>query len=118
MKLITQLVIRQPLYSKARPRVARGHAFMPKAYMDKRKAMLAAIKEQYSGEPLEGPLRVEVDVEGEGRGDLDNVAGALFDCANGVLWTDDRVSIISELEIKWKKAKKADSVWVVRIYEV
>ena len=118
MKLIAELRIDQPIYSKARPRVARGHAFMPKAYMDKRKAMLASIKEQYTGDPLEGPLRVEIDVEGEGRADLDNISGALLDCANGVLWTDDRVSIISELEIKWKKAAKKDSVWLVRIYEV
>ena len=91
---------------------------MPKAYTDKRKAMLEEIKRQYTGEPLEGPLRLEIEVEGEGRGDLDNVAGALMDCANGVLWTDDRVSIISELQVRWKKAKKADSVWIVRIYEV
>ena len=99
-------------------RVARGHAFMPKSYMDKRKAMLASIKEQYTGDPLEGPLRVEIEVEGEGRADLDNVAGALLDCANGVLWTDDRVSIISQLEVSWRKAKKADSVWRVRIYQL
>ena len=91
---------------------------MPKAYQDKRKAMLASIKEQYTGDPLEGPLRVEIDVEGEGRADTDNVAGALMDCANGVLWVDDRVSIISELQVRWKKAKKADSVWHVRIYQL
>ena len=118
MKLITELRIEQPIFSKARPRVARGHAFMPKSYMDKRKAMLASIKEQYTGDPLEGPLRVEIEVEGEGRADLDNVAGALLDCANGVLWTDDRVSIISQLEVSWRKAKKADSVWIVRIYQL
>ena len=91
---------------------------MPKAYMDKRKAMLASIKEQYTGDPLEGAIRVEIDVEGEGRADTDNVAGALMDCANGVLWTDARVSIISELQVRWKKAKKTDSVRHVRIYEV
>ncbi len=91
---------------------------MPKAYTDKRKAMLEEIKKQYKGEPLEGPLRVEIDVEGEGRGDLDNVAGALMDCANGVLWTDDRVSIISQLEVRWRRAKKANSAWCVRIYQL
>lgn len=118
MKLITELRIEQPIFSKARPRVTRHGTFMPKSYQDKRKAMLASIKEQYTGDPLEGPLRVEIDVEGEGRADLDNVAGALLDCANGVLWTDDRVSIISQLSVTWKKAKKADSVWIVRIYQL
>ena len=116
LKLIAELRIDQPIFSKARPRVARGHAFMPKAYMEKRKAMLASIKEQYTGDPLEGPLRVEIDVIGEGRADTDNIAGALLDCANGVLWVDDRVGIIPELRVRWSKAAKKDSCWLVRIY--
>ena len=86
--------------------------------MDKRKAMLASIKEQYTGDPLEGPLRVEIDVSGEGRADTDNIAGALMDCANGVLWVDDRVSIISELQVRWRKSTKANSCWLIRIYQV
>jgi Holliday junction resolvase RusA-like endonuclease len=118
MRLITELRINQPLFSKARPRVTRHGTFMPKAYQDKRKAMLASIKEQYTGDPLEGPLRVEIDIEGEGRADGDNIIGALFDCANGILWTDDRVSIIPELQVRWRKAKKADSLWIIRIYEL
>ena len=91
---------------------------MPKAYQDKRKAMLAAIKEQYTGAPLEGPLRLEIDVSGEGRADTDNIAGALMDCANGVLWVDDRVNVISELQVRWRKNTKANSVWLIRIYEL
>ena len=98
---------------------------MPTAYTNKQKAMLASIKEQYTGDPLKGPLRVEITVKGEGRGDLDNIAGAFMDCAtglpkdeDGVLWKDDRVGIISELEIKWQKAKKADSVWHIKIYQL
>tara|TARA_Y100001973_G_C5157674_1_gene311740 strand:- start:148 stop:423 length:276 start_codon:yes stop_codon:yes gene_type:complete len=91
---------------------------MPAAYTAKRKMMLASIKEQYKGDPLEGPLRVEIDVEGEGRADTDNIAGALMDCANGLLWVDDRVSIISELQVRWTKAPKKDSCWFVRIYQI
>ena len=49
--------------------------------------MLAKIKEQYDGPPLEGPLRIELDLYGEGRADIDNIVGALFDTANKVLWT-------------------------------
>lgn len=89
---------------------------MPKSYREKQAAMLASIKEQYSGDPLKGPLRVEIDVEGEGRADGDNIIGALFDCANGVLWVDDRVSIIPELQVRWRKAPKAKSRWVIRVY--
>ena len=119
LKLITELRVDQPLYSKARPRVTKtGHAFMPKAYQDKRKAMLASIKEQYTGDPLEGPLRLEIDVSGEARADTDNIAGALMDCANGVLWVDDRVGIIPELQVRWVKAAKKDSVWLIRVYKI
>jgi len=111
-----EIVVNLPLYSKARPRVTSRGTFMPKAYQDKRKEMLRQIKEQYKGEPLEGPLRLELDVYGEGRADADNIVGALLDCANGYLWTDDRVSIIPQMEVKWKKAPKAESKWVIRLY--
>jgi len=118
LELIAELRIHQPIFSKARPRVTRNGVFMPKAYQDKRKAMLASIKEQYTGDPLEGPLRVEVNVKGEGRADGDNIVGALFDCANGVLWKDDRISIIPQLEVRWTKAPKAESLWIIRIYQL
>jgi len=113
------LEIRHPLFSKARPRVTKtGHAFMPAAYRKNQKELLAKIKEQYDGPPLEGPLRVEIELRGEGRGDIDNIAGALMDTVNKVLWVDDRVSIIPELEVKWQKAKKIDSCWNIKIYTI
>lgn len=116
---MVHLEIRHQLFSKARPRVTKtGRAFMPAAYRDNQKQLLVKIKEQYSGPPLEGPLRVEVELHGEGRGDIDNIIGALFDTANKVLWTDDRVSIIPELSVRWTKAKKERSMWVIRIYEI
>lgn len=88
---------------------------MPVAYRKNQKELLAKIKEQYDGPPLEGPLRIELELHGEGRADIDNVVGALFDTANKVLWTDDRVNIIPELSVRWSKCKKEDSMWVVRI---
>lgn len=113
-----ELTIYHKLFSKARPRVTRHGTFMPKAYKDNQKELLAKVKEQYDGPPLEGPLRVEMDLYGEGRADIDNVAGALMDTANGVLWTDDRVTVISELSVRWTKCKKEHSTWTVRIYEI
>ena len=118
MDLIASLKIEWPLFSKARPRVTKHGTFMPKAYKDNQKGLLAAIKDQYSGPPLEGPLRVEMELRGEGRADIDNVVGAFFDTANKVLWTDDRISIITELEVKWTKAAKINSLWVIRIYDI
>ena len=63
---------------------------MPKAYRDNQEQLLRKIKEQYQGPPLKGPLRVELELHGEGRADIDNVVGAFFDTANKVLWEDDR----------------------------
>ena len=110
--------IRHQLFSKARPRVTTRGAFMPVAYRNNQKELLAKIKEQYDGPPLKGPLRIELDLYGEGRADIDNIVGALFDTANKVLWTDDRVSIIPELSVSWTKCKKEESMWVVRIIPI
>lgn len=91
---------------------------MPAAYRKNQKELLAKVKEQYDGPPLQGPLRVEMELHGEGRADIDNVVGAFFDTVNKVLWEDDRISIIPELSVKWMKCKKVDSMWYVRIYEI
>ena len=91
---------------------------MPAAYKKNQKELLEKIKEQYDGGPLEGPLRVEMELFGEGRADIDNVVGAFFDTANKVLWVDDRISIIPELSVSWKKCKKEDSYWVVRVIPI
>ena len=112
------LEIFHPLFAKARPRVAKGRAFMPKAYRDNQVALLGKIKEQYSGPPLKGPLRVEMTLHGEGRADIDNVVGAFFDTANKVLWEDDRISIIPELSVSWQKCKKEQSCWYVTVIPI
>lgn len=112
------LEIFHPLFSKARPRVTKRGTFMPVSYKNNQKELLAKIKEQYDGPPLQGPLRVEMVLHGEGRADIDNVVGAFFDTANKVLWEDDRISIIPELSVRWVKAKKDQSVWYVNIIKI
>lgn len=91
---------------------------MPAAYKKNQKELLAKVKEQYDGPPLKGPLRVEMELFGEGRADIDNVVGAFFDTVNQVLWEDDRISIIPELSVRWIKTKKEFSAWHVRIIEI
>jgi Holliday junction resolvase RusA-like endonuclease len=113
------LVIRMPLFSKARPRLTRtGHAFMPPAYKLAQAEMRKLIREQWEYGPLEGPVSLKLIVRGEGRGDTDNIAGAFMDAAQGILWIDDRVSVIPKLSIEWQKAAKANSEWVVIIHHV
>jgi Holliday junction resolvase RusA-like endonuclease len=113
-----EITVLMPLFSKARPRVTSRGTFMPKAYKDNQKEMLKQIKAQYFGEPLTGPLKVVLELRGEGRADIDNMVGAFFDVANKVLWVDDRVSIIPELSVSWTKAKKDQSRWLVKIYDL
>ena len=91
---------------------------MPADYKKKQKEMLRQINEQYGGTPLEGPLRVDLELRGEGRADLDNVIAAFLDVANKVLWVDDRISIIPEISARWTKCKKEDSIWIVKIYDI
>jgi Holliday junction resolvase RusA-like endonuclease len=110
------LIIKRPLFSKARPRLTRtGHAFMPPAYKLAQAEMRKQIRQQWKHGPLEGPISLALEVKGEGRGDTDNIAGAFMDAAQGILWLDDRVSVIPQLSISWQKASKADSEWIVRI---
>lgn len=116
------LEVRMPLFSKARPRLTKGgHAYMPAAYRDAQAEMQRQILEQWPHEPLAGPIALYIRAYGEGRGDSDNLSGALLDAAGpskgkpGILWEDDRVSVISCLIFEWEKAAKADSRWVIQI---
>lgn len=110
------VTIRQPLFSKARPRLTRtGHAYMPPAYKLAQAEMRKQMKAQWFQGPLEGPVSLELILKGEGRGDSDNIAGAFMDAAHGILWIDDRVTIIPELKVHWEKAPKKDSIWIANI---
>jgi Holliday junction resolvase RusA-like endonuclease len=112
---VIKLVINMPLFSKSRPRVTTKGTFMPADYRKKQAEMIRQIKEQWDRPPLEGPIRLEIDVRGEGRADADNIVGALMDAANKLLWVDDRVSIIPEIQVRWQRAPKSDSLWVIRL---
>ena len=111
-----ELLVNMPLFSKARPRVTTKGTFMPKEYQLKRKEMIRQLNEQWQGPPLTGPIRLELRIKGEGRADADNIIGALMDAANGLLWVDDRVSIIPQIEVQWEKAPKAESQWLITIW--
>ena len=89
---------------------------MPKEYKQKQAEMKRQLLEAWGDrEPLAGPIALDLELYGEGRADADNIIGALMDSANGILWTDDRVSIIPQISVKWEKAAKVDSLWVLKI---
>lgn len=116
------LTIDLPLHSKARPRLTKsGHAYMAPAYRLAQAEMQRQIREQWPNEPLLGPVALYVKIKGEGRGDADNIVGFLMDAAGpsknkpGILWQDDRVSVIPLVIIDWEKAPKAESQWTIHI---
>lgn len=89
---------------------------MPKEYRAAQEEMKRQLKEQWQDRPLlSGPLSLNMMVKGEGRGDLDNIAGAFMDSGHNILWDEDRVSVISQLSISWTKAPKKDSEWIIHI---
>lgn len=112
------LHLKMPLFSKARPRLGSHGAFMPPAYKEKQRRMRVLIRDQWRKDPLEGPLSLSIECWGEARVDADNMIGALMDAANGILWFDDRVSVIPHIEVLWHKSKKTDSLWKVTIKEL
>lgn len=120
------LDLRMPLYSKARPRLTKtGHAYMPEAYRLAQAEMQEQIRKQWGRKPaLEGPVALYLKIYGEGRGDGDNIVGALLDAAGpskgvpGILWEDDRVSVIPLLIVDWEKAPKTDSRWLLHILQL
>jgi Holliday junction resolvase RusA-like endonuclease len=91
---------------------------MPKPYQQWRKECAELLKKAWDFEPINHPIAVEIDCYGTARGDIDNYMGALFDCANGILWADDRASIIQKATVTYYKRSGADSCWKVRIFDL
>jgi Holliday junction resolvase RusA-like endonuclease len=91
---------------------------MPQPYKMAQAEMRRQMLDQWAHGPLEGPVSLELFVKGEGRGDNDNIAGAFMDAAHGILWIDDRVTVIPVLKISWEKAAKADSIWIAHIKDL
>ena len=103
--------LRVPLMSKARPRSPRGggRPYMPKAYMQWKATVRALMSEWWAVPPLEKVACLVLHFKGPARGDLDNLAGAVLDSGSGLIWTDDRVSVMPTMALRYVKAPVADS---------
>ena len=118
------LSIGLPMAFKQRPRMTKsGHAYMAPSYKLARQQFREELRSQWSGPMLQGPLGVYLKVRGGARGDSDNLAGFFLDAAGplktqkeaGILWEDDRLSIIPLLIVDWEPASVEDSRWDVHI---
>jgi hypothetical protein len=94
---------------------------MAESYRLAQAEMRKQVAEKWQRPPLEGPIAVYMKLQGEGRGDADNLAGFLLDAAGprkgepGILWVDDRVTVIPTLIVDWHRATKAESKWILQI---
>lgn len=116
------LRVDMPLFSKARPRLTKnGHAYMPQSYRLAQAEMKRQIQSQWDHPALDGPIGLYVKMYGEAKVDPDNAVGALLDAVGpskdrpGLVWVDDRVSVIPCMIVEWERAPKADSRWIIHI---
>lgn len=114
-----EFVFNIPLKTKQRPRFTGHTAYMDKPYKSWIKEMRALMAEHWTAEPLETVNVLWVRFHGPARGDLDNLVGAVMDAGNGLIWRDDRVSIIARVEAEWKQAKtQQQSIQMKVFYEL
>jgi len=115
-----EFLFRVPLMSKARPRFTRktGHAYMPEAYVNWKANLRGLMGEWWTSPPLAHINVIVFTFHGPARGDLDNLTGAVLDSGNGLIWVDDKVTVIRSMAVRWKKAKPADSsIYMKLIWE-
>jgi Holliday junction resolvase RusA-like endonuclease len=108
-----------PLQPKERPRFS-GHAYNSKKYQDWMKQCRAILGEWWTIPPLDKGqlLAVQFTFRGPGTSDLDNLCGAVMDAGKGILWVDDRVTILKRLEAEWEQApKKKQSILLKVIWD-
>jgi Holliday junction resolvase RusA-like endonuclease len=108
-----------PLQPKERPRFA-GHAYNSKKYSDWMKRCRAILGEWWTIPPLQKGQLVAVYFlfRGPGTSDLDNLCGAVMDAGKGILWADDRVTVLRRIDAQWEKApKKQQSILLKVIWD-
>lgn len=113
-----EIILPLRLMSKARPRVTSRGTYMPRPYQLWRKECAELLRKAWLAPPISHPIAVEIDCYGTARGDVDNYMGALFDTANGIIWVDDRSSIIQRATISHFRRPPAESQWNIRVLDL
>ena len=101
-------VLPVPLQPKARPRFGRGSAYKDTKYRTWAESVRAILSEWWTVPPLEKGQVVALHLTffGPGTSDLDNLAGAVMDAGNGIVWADDRVTVLQRIEAQWQQQRK------------
>jgi Holliday junction resolvase RusA-like endonuclease len=114
-------VLPVPLQPKARPRFRRfGKAYTDEKYRAWMSNVSSILSEWWLQPPLQkGELiALHLTFYGPGTSDLDNLAGAVMDAGQGIVWQSDRVTCIRRLELEWEgMSKKEQSIYLKVIYK-
>ncbi len=97
--------------SKPRPRAFMGQRrpYNDPVYKQWIKQAKAHMSEFWTHEPLEKLKILYVVFRGPARGDLDNRLGAVMDAGNGIIWKDDKVTVIPSIDMKWLKTSEKEA---------
>lgn len=103
--------------SKARPRFS-GHAYTDKVYAQWKGDVRAFLAEWWTDPPLDRLNVLVAHFYGPAKGDLDNRVGSLLDAGNGVLFSDDAVSVIPALVLKHHKTSAQEArIYLMLVWE-
>lgn len=109
-----QLILVGKITPKARPRVSKGHAYLPQRYRLWKESAIAELQSQWRLEPL-SKAKIEIIFGAKGqRGDLDNLAGSVLDAlVQGGVILDDRLSCCPQLNIKYCPNKAGENLIIL-----
>jgi Holliday junction resolvase RusA-like endonuclease len=101
-----EMIIRAVLKSKARPRssIKQVRPYMPGTYKKWIADVRSQMQERWVRPPLTCPTAISLTFQGPARHDLDNLCGACLDAGNGIIWVDDRCSVVCSLAARFMRA--------------
>lgn len=105
-----EFLLQLPLQPKERPRFGNGRTYKSSGYREWTKQCRSVLSEWWTVPPLgKGQIvAVQFTFKGPGTSDLDNLQGAVMDAGKGIVWTDDRVTVLRRIEAEWEKAPKTE----------
>lgn len=113
-------VLPVPLQPKSRPRFTlRGRPYKDSKYREWTETVRSILGEWWTLPPLQkGQVAaLHLTFLGPGTSDLDNLAGAVMDAGKGIVWSDDRVTVLQRIEASWQqKPKNAQAIYLKVIW--
>lgn len=110
-------VVPLPLQPKSRPRFGRGKAYKDDKYRAWMESCRAILAEWWTIPPLQKGqvLALHLTFYGPGTSDLDNLQGAVLDAGRGIVWTDDRVTVLRRIEAQWEPAPRSQQQIAIKV---